>query len=403
MKLDVISHCTIDTIEINDSKYVVPGGPGCYCSLTARSLKFDVKLHTKFGSDFTLSDYLTEKKIAHENSLSNESTTQFVLQIVNSERVLFLKNKCEVIDNLNKIGGQCAELYPDKPIYDIPAIPECTGEELTNNLIQQIKPFKIDFHLNERVEELINENKKWKLKTNKGKEFFSSNIIIAGGVGSFEPRKFSVKECEKFEGKSIFYSVKDKAIFNNKKVAIFGGGDSALDWAIELSKSSKVFLIHRRDEFRGAQSSVNKVKELQKQNKLEIFTQYQLSNVTGDSILKNIEIKKEEGETKSLNTDYILGFFGLIMQLGPILNWGLNIDKKTIPVNTENFETNLQGIFAIGDICTYPGKLKLILSGFHEGALAARGCFKYARPNEKLKFEFTTTSKAVKERLGIKK
>jgi len=311
--------------------------------------------------------------------------------------------KCEIIDNLNKIGGQCAELYPDKPIYDIPAIPECTGVELTNNLIQQIKPFKIDFHLNERVEELINENKKWKLKTNKGKEFFSSNIIIAGGVGSFEPRKFSVKECEKFEGKSIFYSVKDKAIFNNKKVAIFGGGDSALDWAIELSKSSKVFLIHRRDEFRGAQSSVNKVKELQKQNKLEIFTQYQLSNVTGDSILKNIEIKKEEGETKSLNTDYILGFFGLIMQLGPILNWGLNIDKKTIPVNTENFETNLQGIFAIGDICTYPGKLKLILSGFHEGALAARGCFKYARPNEKLKFEFTTTSKAVKERLGIKK
>ena len=311
--------------------------------------------------------------------------------------------KCEIIDNLNKIGGQCAELYPDKPIYDIPAIPECTGGELTNNLIQQIKPFKIDFHLNERVEELINENKKWKLKTNKGKEFFSSNIIIAGGVGSFEPRKFSVKECEKFEGKSIFYSVKDKAIFNNKKVAIFGGGDSALDWAIELSKSSKVFLIHRRDEFRGAQSSVNKVKELQKQNKLEIFTQYQLSNVTGDSILKNIEIKKEEGETKSLNTDYILGFFGLIMQLGPILNWGLNIDKKTIPVNTENFETNLQGIFAIGDICTYPGKLKLILSGFHEGALAARGCFKYARPNEKLRFEFTTTSKAVKERLGIKK
>ena len=311
--------------------------------------------------------------------------------------------KCEIIDNLDKIGGQCIELYPDKPIYDIPAVPECTGEELTNSLIQQIKPFKINFHLNERVEELINENKKWKLKTNKGKEFFSSNIIIAGGVGSFEPRKFSVKECEKFEGKSIFYSVKDKAIFNNKKVAIFGGGDSALDWAIELSKSSKVFLIHRRDEFRGAQSSVNKVKELQKQNKLEIFTQYQLSNVTGDGILKNIEIKKEEGETKSLNTDYILGFFGLIMQLGPILNWGLNIDKKTIPVNTENFETNLQGIFAIGDICTYPGKLKLILSGFHEGALAARGCFKYARPNEKLKFEFTTTSKAVKERLGIKK
>ena len=310
--------------------------------------------------------------------------------------------KCEIIDNLNKIGGQCVELYPDKPIYDIPAIPECTGEELTNNLIQQIKPFKINFHLNERVEELINENKKWKLKTNKGKEFFSSNIIIAGGVGSFEPRKFSVKECEKFEGKSIFYSVKDKAIFNNKKVAIFGGGDSALDWAIELSKSSKVFLIHRRDEFRGAQSNVNKVKELQKQNKLEIFTQYQLSNVTGDSILKNIEIKKEEGETKSLNTDYILGFFGLIMKLGPISEWGLNMDKKTIKVNTENFETNKKGIFAIGDICTYPGKLKLILSGFHEGALASVECFKRARPNEKYRFEFTTSSKEIQARLGVK-
>ena len=311
--------------------------------------------------------------------------------------------KCEIIDNLNKIGGQCVELYPDKPIYDIPAIPECTGEELTNNLIQQIKPFKINFHLNERVEELKNKNNKWQLKTSKGKEFYTPNIVIAGGVGSFEPRKFTVKKCEKYEGKSIFYSIKDKTVFNNKKVAIFGGGDSALDWAIELSGSSKVTLIHRRDEFRGAQSSVDKVKELQKQSKLEIFTQYQLSNVGGDDLLKNIEIKQEDGKIKTLNTDYVLGFFGLIMQLGPILNWGLNIDKKTIPVNTENFETDLQGIFAIGDICTYPGKLKLILSGFHEGALAARGCFKYAKPDEKLRFEFTTTSKAVKERLGIKK
>jgi len=311
--------------------------------------------------------------------------------------------KCEIIDNLDKIGGQCIELYPDKPIYDIPAVPECTGEELTNSLVQQIKPFNINFHLSERVEELKNENKKWKLKTSKGKEFFTPNIVIAGGVGSFEPRKFSVKKCEKFEGKSIFYSVKDKTIFNNKKVAIFGGGDSALDWAIELSKSSKVFLIHRRNEFRGSQSSVDKVKELQKHSKLEIFTEYQLSSVDGNNTLSNLEIKSEDGKTKSLNVDYMLGFFGLIMHLGPILDWGLNIDKKTISVNTENFETNLQGIFAIGDICTYPGKLKLILSGFHEGALAARGCFKYARPDEKLRFEFTTTSKTVKERLGIKK
>ena len=173
--------------------------------------------------------------------------------------------KCEIIDNLNKIGGQCIELYPDKPIYDIPAIAECTGEELTNNLIEQIKPFKLNIHLGERVEVIKNEKEKWIIKTSKKKEFISPNIVIAGGVGSFEPRKFSSKNCEKFEGKSILYSVKDKSIFNNKSLAIFGGGDSALDWAIELSKNSKITLIHRRDEFRGTPSSVTKVKELEKQ------------------------------------------------------------------------------------------------------------------------------------------
>ena len=310
--------------------------------------------------------------------------------------------KCEIVDNLDKIGGQCIELYPDKPIYDIPAIPECTGEELTKNLIDQIKPFNFNFHLNERVQEIKNENNNWILKTSKGKEFSSPNIVIAGGVGSFEPRKFPSKSCEKFEEKSVLYSIKDKSIFKNKSVVIFGGGDSALDWAIELSKDSKVTLIHRRDEFRGAQASVEKVKELQKNNKLEVITKYSIKDVKGDKSLESVEIKDESGKSKNLKTDYVLGFFGLIMQLGPILEWGLNIDKKTIPVNTESFETNKKGIFAIGDICSYPGKLKLILSGFHEGALAARGCFKYARPDEKYKFEFTTSSKSVKDRLGIK-
>ena len=311
--------------------------------------------------------------------------------------------KCEVVDNLDKIGGQCIELYPDKPIYDIPAIPECTGEELTKNLIEQIKPFKTNFHLNDRVEEIKKEKDKWLVKTIKEKEFKVSSIIIAGGVGSFEPRKFSIKECEKFEGKQIFYSVKDKNIFKNKKVSIFGGGDSALDWAIELSENSKIQLIHRRDEFRGAQASVDKVKELSKQGKIELLTQYQLNSINNGNKIKSIKIKNEDENIKEIETDYILGFFGLIMQLGPITNWGLNLDKKHIPVNTENFETNQKGIFAIGDICTYPGKLKLILSGFHEGALAARGCFKYARPEEKLRFEFTTTSKNVQNRLGVKK
>lgn len=309
---------------------------------------------------------------------------------------------CEVVDNLDKIGGQCIELYPDKPIYDIPAVPECTGEELTNNLINQLKPFDIKFHLNERVEEVKKENENWLVKTNNGTSFSTPNVIIAGGVGSFEPRKFSPKECEKFENKSLFYSVKDKKIFKGKNVSIFGGGDSALDWAVELSKECSVNLIHRRDEFRGAQATIDKVHQLAKDGKINLFTQYQMASVKGDKNLESIDIKHDNNEIKNLKTDYVLGFFGLIMQLGPIANWGLNIDKKTIEVDTEKFETNQKGIYAVGDICNYPGKLKLILSGFHEGALAARACFKLARPNEKYRFEFTTTSKNLLKRLGKK-
>ena len=310
--------------------------------------------------------------------------------------------QCEIVDNLDKIGGQCIELYPDKPIYDIPAVPKCTGEELTNNLIKQIKPFNFNFHLNDRVQELTNENDNWIVKTTSGKKFLAPNVVIAGGVGSFEPRKFPTKSAEKFDGTSVLYSIKDKTIFKDKSVAIFGGGDSALDWAIELSNSSKVSLIHRRDEFRGAPASVQKIKELSKKSIINLFTKYSIKDVKGNGTLEEIEIKSEEGESKTIKADYVLGFFGLIMQLGPIADWGLNLDKKTIPVNTQNFETNRKGIFAIGDICTYPGKLKLILSGFHEGALAARGCFKYARPNEKYRFEFTTASNTIKDRLGIK-
>ena len=309
---------------------------------------------------------------------------------------------CEIVDNLDKIGGQCIELYPDKPIYDIPAIPECTGEELTNNLINQIKTFNIPIHLNERVDEVKKENNNWLVKTNAGKTFITPNVIIAGGVGSFEPRKFAPKECEKYENQSILYSVKDKKVFEGKTVSIFGGGDSALDWAVELSKTSKVNLIHRRDDFRGAQSTVDKVQELAKSGTINLYTKYQLANVSGEKSLDSIGIKHDDGEIKTFKTDYVLGFFGLIMQLGPIANWGLNIDKKTIEVDTEKFETNKKGIYAVGDICNYPGKLKLILSGFHEGALAARACFKLARPDEKYRFEFTTSSKTIKNRLGVK-
>ena len=309
---------------------------------------------------------------------------------------------CEVVDNLDKIGGQCIELYPDKPIYDIPAVPECTGEELTNNLINQLKPFDVKFHLGERVDVVKKDGDNWLVKTNNGKIFSTPNVIIAGGVGSFEPRKFPVNECEKFENKSIFYSIKDKSIFNGKTVSIFGGGDSALDWAVELSKNSDVNLIHRRDDFRGAKATVDKVHELAKDGKIKLYTKYQMISIKGENNLESVDIKSDDKQIKTLKTDFVLGFFGLIMQLGPIAEWGLNIDKKTIEVDTEKFETNQKGIYAVGDICTYPGKLKLILSGFHEGALAARACFKLAKPNEKYRFEFTTTSTNLLKRLGKK-
>ena len=310
--------------------------------------------------------------------------------------------KAIVIDNLNKIGGQCIELYPNKPIYDIPAIPECTGEELTNNLLEQIKPFNTEFFLNERVEEVKQEKENWIVKTNNSKEFLAPNIIIAGGVGSFEPRKILVEDAEKFENKYLFYAVKDKEQFKNKDIAIFGGGDTALDWALELSKFSKINLIHRRNEFRGAPHTLSEIKKLEKNGKIFVKTPYQLESIEGNEKIKSIILKHEDGKTEKIKTDIVLGFFGLVMKLGPIAEWGLNMNKKTIEVNSENFETNKKGIFAVGDICSYPGKLKLILSGFHEAALASVQCFKRARPNEKYRFEFTTSSKTIQDRLGKK-
>ena len=310
--------------------------------------------------------------------------------------------KSVVIDNLDKVGGQCIELYPDKPIFDIPAVPECSGQELTQKLLDQIKPFNTKFYLNERVDEVKKDKDSWTVKTNKNNFFSAPNIIIAGGVGSFEPRKLSVKEAEKFEDKCLFYAVKNKEEFKNKDISIFGGGDSALDWALELSKFSKINLIHRRDEFRGAQHTLEELKKLQKNGKVAIKTPCQLVSIEGEQDIKSISIKFDDGKVEKIKTDIILSFFGLIMKLGPIAEWGLNMDKKTISVNSENFETNKKGIFAAGDICNYPGKLRLILSGFHEVALASVECFKRARPNEKYRFEFTTSSKTIQERLGKK-
>ena len=310
--------------------------------------------------------------------------------------------KAVVIDNLDKPGGQCIELYPDKPIYDIPAIPECTGKELTDKLLEQTKPFKTKFYLNERVEQVKSKDDNWSIRTSNNNEFFAPNIIIAGGVGSFEPRKLSLKDIDKFEGKSIFYSVRNKDDFKNKNISIFGGGDSALDWALELSKVSKITLIHRRKDFRGTPHTLGEIRKLEKQGKITIKTPFQLDNVEGNDKIESIIIKDDNGKSEKIKTDIILSFFGLVMKLGPIAEWGLNMDKKNISVNPKNFETNKKGIFAVGDICTYPGKLKLILSGFHEVALASVECFKRARPNEKYKFEFTTSSKTIKDRLGKK-
>ncbi len=310
--------------------------------------------------------------------------------------------KSVVIDNLDKVGGQCIELYPDKPIYDIPAVPECTGEELTKRLFDQIKPFKTEFFLNERVDEVTQDKNNWIIKTNKNNQFIASNIIIAGGVGSFEPRKLSIEDAEKFEDKFIFYAVKNKEKFKNKNISIFGGGDSALDWALELSKFSSINLIHRRNEFRGTPHTLNEIKKLEKEGKISIKTPCQLDSIEGEKDIKSISIKFDDGKIEKIKTDFVLSFFGLVMKLGPIAEWGLNMSKKTITVNSENFETNKKGIFAVGDICSYPGKLKLILSGFHEVALASVECFKRARPNEKYRFEFTTSSKTIQERLGKK-
>ena len=311
--------------------------------------------------------------------------------------------KAVVIDNLDKAGGQCIELYPDKPIYDIPAVPECTGKELTERLLEQIKPFDTKFYLNERVQEVKPDGENWFVKTNNGNQFVAPNIIIAGGVGSFEPRKLPLEELTKFEGKSVFYSVTDKTLFKNKKISIFGGGDSALDWALEFSKYSKVTLIHRRNEFRGAPHTLKELEKLKGEGKISIKTPFQIKSINDGKELKFIEIKDDDEKTEKIETDVILGFFGLIMQLGPIAEWGLNMNKKTIEVNTENFQTNKTGIFAIGDICSYPGKLRLILSGFHEAALASVECFKRAKPNEKFRFQFTTSSNEIQERLGVKK
>ena len=310
-----------------------------------------------------------------------------------------LNISCHIIDNLDKPGGQCAELYPEKPIYDIPSRVSISGQELTDDLLAQAKPFKPVYHLSQQVEKIEKlESNEWLVMTSLNQTIQAKCIVIAAGAGSFVPRKIPIKDIEQFEEKNILYAVRNKSILEGKKLLIVGGGDSALDWTNELSKLSNVTLMHRRKEFKASPDSVTKMLELEKDKKIN-FLMGQIQNIEG---LDNGKIKiatKDNEEVTNFEVDYLLPFFGLKMELGPIANWGLNLDQNLIAVDTEKFETSVKSIFAIGDINTYPGKLKLILSGFHEAALMAQECFKYCYPDKKNIFRYTTSSKELQKKL----
>lgn len=303
-----------------------------------------------------------------------------------------LKMRCHLVDALPQAGGQLSEIYPHKPIYDIPGYPEIKAQELVDNLMQQIKPFDPGFSLGERVEELHkNEDETFKVITSDQTEIHCKAVVIAGGLGCFEPRKPEIENLEAFEGKGVSYMVKDPEVYRDKKIVLAGGGDSALDWTIFLANVAKeVTLVHRGDTFRGAPDSAEKVFQLAEMGKINLVLSSHLTKISGNGHLKEISLLNKNKEESTLETDYLIPLFGLSPKLGPIADWGLNIDKSAIAVNTEDYSTNVAGIYAIGDINTYPGKLKLILSGFHEAALMCQSAFKYVYPDQKLSFKYTT-------------
>ena len=317
---------------------------------------------------------------------------------------------CLLIDNLDKPGGQCAELYPDKPIYDIPGVPYQTAQEHVDALIKQIEPFKYELHLNERVDSLNEiteeDDKYWEITTSEKNKFISKNIFIAAGAGSFEPRRPpNIDEPDKFIDNGVSYAVRSIEKYDNKNVMIFGGGDSALDWTVELSKNAKsVTLIHRRDAFRGAQHTEEMMRELVKNNKVNLLTPYLIDSIKGNEKVEGVTLKNfETNEIESYAADELIFLFGLNKKLGPILEWNIDLNAKKISVNTENFQTSKPGIFAIGDINDYPGKLDLILSGFHETTLAVQEAYKRINPGERVPFGYTTSNSKLQEKLGVKK
>lgn len=311
--------------------------------------------------------------------------------------------RCHLVDILDKVGGQCAELYPEKPIYDIPALPVVTGQDLTDRLMEQIAPFDPVFHLGQRIDELTRrDDGRFLLTTDRGNAFLAKVVVIAAGGGSFTPKRPPLAGIEDYEDSSVFYSVRRMADFSGRDVLIVGGGDSALDWTLSLQPIARTLtLLHRRDDFRAAPHTVEQMRALVAAGKMNLRIG-QVSALHGNGgQLEGVTIKTKSGE-EELTVDRMLPFFGLTMKLGPIANWGLNLEENLIPVDTEKFETSVPGIFAIGDINHYPGKLKLILSGFHEAALMAQAAHRIVHPDKKVLFQYTTSSSSLQKKLGVR-
>ncbi len=317
---------------------------------------------------------------------------------------------CQIIDNLDRVGGQCAELYPDKPIFDIPGVPYQTAEEHIGALLEQIKPFKYGLHLNQRVQEINqidskNEIQKWKVVTSENTEFIATNVFIAAGGGSFEPRRPpNIIDPDKFLNNGVAYSVKDKSYYQNKNLIIFGGGDSALDWSVELADiADSITLIHRRDAFRGSPGTEAQMRELVETGNLELKTPYVIEELLGTNKISGVSIKNfESKEIETLDCNEILFLFGLNKKLGPLENWNLKLNGKKISVDTEKYQTSIEGIYAVGDINDYPGKLDLILCGYHETTLAVQNAYQRCFPGERVPFAYTTSNTKLHKKLGIK-
>ena len=312
--------------------------------------------------------------------------------------------KAEVVDSIRQPGGQCTELYPDKPIYDIPGIPVCSAEELIESLLKQIEPFKCGMHLGEEAS-VVREigDDLFHVETSAGTQFHAKAVVIAGGVGSFQPREIRLPGAEDFAGKTLHYRVQNPKQFAGKRLVILGGGDSALDWVLELIDiAAHITLVHRRDEYRAVPASVDKMRKLVADGKMNVIEKAKATAIDGvDGLINSITIQPKEGESVVVSADHVLVFFGLAPKLGPIADWGLDINRKTINVDTERFETSKPGIYAIGDISFYPGKKKLILCGFHEAALAAFAIKQRIEPDKKVYLQYTTTSPIMHKRLGV--